>query len=198
MFLDMAPEAVKYLSKSYSAVGMVSVNRSSRVGVCPNLSAIKNFDRRHSCIQVGRRRTSFPSFASGQPTQIFEAPLSQSVNDLQFEQNLCMLRRRNSARSRNAEPSNNRNVPPRPLKVSEWHSVRRVAVSTSGISLLLYATAYTRNISAGVDDSNPLRLISARIKDWAFSMSYFAATASRDKILSLERGIWEVRGTILK
>ena len=188
MFLDMAP-AFKYLSHSCSDVGIVSVKRSSSVGVGPNLSAIKSFDRRQSSNQVGRRRTSFPSFAVGQPTQIFEAPPRQSVNDLQFEEKLCMLRRRKSARSRSAPPSNNRNASPRLSKVSEWPRVWRAAVATSEMRPFLYAKAYTRNTSAGVDDSNLLRLNSARIKDWASSMSYFAAAESRDKILSLERGI---------
>ena len=157
------------------------------------MSAITSSSRKQSCSQAGRRGPSFSVLAVGQPTHIFEGHLRQSENDLQFEQKLCILRKRKSARSRSARPSNNRNVSPRLSNVSGWPKVRRAAIATSGISLFLNAMAYTRNTSVRVDDFN-LRTTSARIEDCTSSMSYFAEVASRVKMLSMERGISVVTG----
>jgi hypothetical protein len=92
--------AFVYLSQSCVDVGMVSVNLRASLG--PEWRKSNH---------GGRLRILFPPLpvAAGQPTQIFDGPLVRPDNNFKFEEKLPILRKRKSARSRSASPSNDRN-----------------------------------------------------------------------------------------
>ena len=109
--------AFMYLSRSCVDVGMVPVNLRASLG-----------PKWRNSIHGGRLPVLFPPLASGQPTQIFEGPFRQSENDSKFEEKLSILRKRKSARSRSAPPSNDCIVDPRNSKVSGKRKVSRAVV----------------------------------------------------------------------
>src|SRR6266850_4826328 len=150
--------AVKYRAQMLEDVG----------SGCVNSCDFKSLYERTWHNQMGRTCLLLLGLtALGQPTQMLEGPgASTWRKDLRHVIRLSLHRLRKRARSRNAEPWNNRSPSPSVSNVMGWSKVRRAALSISGISPFSLAIAYARNAvlpNGGRNSQGAERSTSARI-----------------------------------